>query len=143
MDTNLLVGGNITTNSNIVVGGTVTIKGGKQAAVDTSQGLLAVSAYETAKTYFGDLGSATTGSDKKAIIGIDRIFNETVNTELEYQVFITPYSNARFWVEQRKPHYFVVESDQPNASFGWELKALRKGFENIRLENMTKEAIND
>lgn len=140
MDSNLLVGGNITTTSNLVVDGTVTIKGGKQAAVDTSQGILAVSAYETAKTYFGDLGSATTGSDKKAIIGIDRIFNETVNTELEYQVFITPYSNARFWVEQRKPHYFVVESDQPNASFGWELKALRKGFENIRLENMTKEA---
>lgn len=119
----------------VIVNGSFAVHGGnKNALVDTSQGSLAVNSYETPAYYFGDIGSAITGQDCTSIVGIDRIFNEMINTDREYQVFITPYSHTKFWVDQRNPHYFVVKSEDPNASFGWELKALRKGYEDIRLK---------
>lgn len=123
-------------NSEVVINGSLSIKGDKSNIVNTSQGTLALNAYETPETYYGDIGSATTDGNGEVIVSIDRIFNETVNTtQREYQVFITPYSDAKFWVDKREPHFFVVKSDKPNASFGWEIKALRLGYENQRLEN--------
>lgn len=122
--------------SEVVITGSLLVKGAKTNIVNTSQGTLALNAYETPETYYGDIGSATTDSNGEVIVSIDRIFNETVNTtQREYQVFITPYSDAKFWVDKREPHFFVVKSDKPNASFGWEIKALRLGYENQRLEN--------
>lgn len=122
--------------SEVVITGSLLVKGAKTNIVNTSQGILALNAYETPETYYGDIGSSTTDSNGEVIVSIDRIFNETVNTtQREYQVFITPYSDAKFWVDKREPHFFVVKSDKPNASFGWEIKALRLGYENQRLEN--------
>lgn len=109
--------------------------GQKNSVVRTSQGATAVHAYETAEYYFGDIGESNTGDNGKIILGIDQLFGQTVNTGVQYQVFVTPYSNARVWVSQRLKDRFVVESDQPNAEFGWEIKARRKGFEHTRLTN--------
>lgn len=123
-------------DSEVVITGSLSINGNKSNIVNTSQGILALNAYETPETYYGDIGSSTTDGSGEVVVSIDRIFNETVNTtQREYQVFITPYSDAKFWVEKREPHFFVVKSDKPNASFGWEIKALRLGYENQRLEN--------
>lgn len=135
---NNVAGGNgkFEIDSEVVITGSLSINGNKSNIVNTSQGILALNAYETPETYYGDIGSSTTDSNGEVIVSIDRIFNETVNTtQREYQVFITPYSDAKFWVEKREPHFFVVKSDKPNASFGWEIKALRLGYENQRLEN--------
>lgn len=109
------------------------IKGYKNAVVNSSQGYIAVNAYETAEYYFGDIGESNTGDSGEVVVGIDRIFNETVNTSIQYQVFITPYSDCHVWVEKRYGNRFVVKSDKPNAEFGWELKAKRKGYESSRL----------
>lgn len=138
------------TNGNIIEfiaagdGGAVNVRGAfnvfgaKNSAVKTSQGSVAVSAYETAEYYFGDLGTGNTGSQKRTVIGIEKLFNETVNTNIEYQVFVTSYSNARVWVSDRQPDRFVVESDVPNARFGYEIKAKRKGYENTRLAKVSE-----
>ncbi|HJA21379.1 MAG TPA: gp58-like family protein, partial [Candidatus Limosilactobacillus intestinipullorum] len=112
------------------------VKGYKHAIVKTSQGYVGINAYETAEYYFGDIGEANTGNAGEVIIGIDKIFNETVNTKIQYQVFITPYSDCHIWVETRYDNRFVVKSDQPNAKFGWELKAKRKGYESDRLRHI-------
>lgn len=109
--------------------------GQKNSVVRTSQGQTAIHAYETAEYYFGDIGENNTGANNKVIVGIDQLFGQTINTDVQYQVFITPYSKAHLWVSQRLKDRFVVESDQPNAEFGWELKARRKGFEHTRLTN--------
>lgn len=109
--------------------------GYKHSTIKTSQGLIGVNAYETAEYYFGDIGESNTGNNNQVIIGIDHIFNETVNTNIQYQVFVTPYSSAHVWVEKRYNNRFVVKSDQPNAEFGWEIKAKRKGYERTRLQN--------
>lgn len=118
------------------VNGSLRVGGSKNSVVQTSQGWLAINAYETAEYYFGDIGESNTGNQKKVTIGIDKIFNETVNTDVQYQVFVTPYSDARVWVEQRYHNRFVVCSDKPNAEFGWEIKAKRKGYEDHRLRKI-------
>lgn len=118
------------------VNGPLHVSGSKNSVVQTSQGWLAINAYETAEYYFGDIGESNTGDSGQVVIGIDRIFNETVNTNVQYQVFVTPYSDAHVWVEQRYHNRFVVCSDKPNAEFGWEIKAKRKGYEDHRLRKV-------
>lgn len=112
------------------------VTGAKNSVVQTSQGYVGITAYETAEYYFGDIGEANTGENSQVVIGIDKIFNETINTTVPYQVFITPYSNCHVWVDQRFGNRFVIKSDKPNAQFGWELKAKRKGYENYRLRHV-------
>lgn len=118
------------------VNGNFHVTGSKNSIVETRQGYLAINAYETAEYYFGDIGENNTGDTSQVVIGIDRIFNEVVNTDIQYQVFVTPYSNAHVWVEKRYNNRFIVRSDRPNAEFGWELKAKRKGYESNRLRRV-------
>lgn len=122
--------------NNPLMADSLNVKGYKHAIVKTSQGYVGINAYETAEYYFGDIGEANTGNTGEVIIGIDKIFNETVNTKIQYQVFITPYSDCHIWVETRYDNRFIVRSDQPNAEFGWELKAKRKGYESDRLRHI-------
>ena len=118
------------------VHGNFNVYGAKNSAVKTSQGDVAVSAYETAEYYFGDIGEGQTDSNGVAYVGIEKLFNETVNTSIPYQVFITAYGPGNVWVEQRKQDRFMVKSSQPNIKFGWEIKAKRRGYENTRLQKV-------
>lgn len=126
----------VTAGGSININGPLNVTGAKHSVVQTSQGWQAINAYETAEYYFGDLGESNTSDSCKTIIGIDRVFKETVNTDIQYQVYVTPYSNATVWVEERHNNRFVVCSDKPNVEFGWEIKAKRKGHENDRLEKV-------
>lgn len=108
----------------------------KNAIVKTSQGPVTINAYETAEYYFGDIGEGQTSADGIAYIGIEKLFNETVNTTIPYHVFITAYGPGNIWVDQREHNRFVVKSDQPNLKFSWEIKAKRKGYEHTRLQNV-------
>lgn len=108
----------------------------KNAIVKTSQGPVTINAYETAEYYFGDIGEGQTSTDGIAYIGIEKLFNETVNTTIPYHVFITAYGPGNVWVDQREHNRFIVKSDQPNLKFSWEIKAKRKGYEQTRLQNI-------
>ena len=108
----------------------------KNAIVKTSQGPVTINAYETAEYYFGDIGEGQTSTDGIAYIGIEKLFNETVNTTIPYHVFITAYGPGNIWVDQREHNRFIVKSDQPNLKFSWEIKAKRKGYEQTRLQNI-------
>ena len=110
--------------------------GYKSSIVRTSQGTVAINAYETAEYYFGDIGEDQTNGGGKVWVSIDYLFGQTVNTSVPYQVFVTPYSSAHVWVSKRLKNRFLVESDKPNASFAWEIKAKRKGYEHTRLKNV-------
>lgn len=112
------------------------VDGSKNSIVNTSQGTVAINAYETAEYYFGDIGEDQTNSDGKVWVSIDYLFGQTVNTSVPYQVFVTPYSSAHVWVSKRLKNRFLVESDKPSASFAWEIKAKRKGYEHTRLKNV-------
>ena len=124
------------TAKNVHVTGWLGVDGSKNSIVKTSQGTVAINAYETAEYYFGDIGEGQTNSNGVAYVGIEKLFNETVNTSIPYQVFITAYGPGNVWVEQRKQDRFMVRSSQPNIKFGWEIKAKRKGYEHTRLQNV-------
>lgn len=125
--------------STVTISGSLAVLGSKNAAIRTSQGLTAINAYETAEYYFGDIGRARTNSDGIVCIYMDPLFLETVNTGVPYHIFLTSYSEARIWVSEMYPSYFVIRSDKPNADFVWEIKAKRKGYENDRLKIIDQE----
>lgn len=124
------------TAKNVHVTGWLGVDGSKNSIVRTSQGAVAINAYETAEYYFGDIGEGQTSTDGIAYIGIEKLFNETVNTTIPYHVFITAYGAGNIWVDQREHNRFIVKSDQPNLKFSWEIKAKRKGYEHTRLQNV-------
>lgn len=125
-------------NGAAVLGNFTVYNGTKNAAQITRDGIRATPAYETAENYVGDIGESKTGQDNTMKIDIDPLVYDMVNTEMGYQVFITPYSAAHVWASQRDDMSFVVESDTPNAPFGWELKAHRRGYESQRLVDTGK-----
>ena len=53
-------------------------------------------------------------------------------------MFVSSYSDATIWVEQRDKKSFVVKSSIPNAQFAWEIKGKRRGYENVRLKESTE-----
>lgn len=116
--------------------------GSKNAAQVTRDGIRATPAYELAENYVGDIGESKTGDDKTVRVDIDPLVFDLINTGKPYQVFLTAYSDAHFWVSERGNDYFIVSSDSPDSSFGWELKGKRRGFEDQRLVD-TKDTYGD
>lgn len=92
-------------------------------------------AYETAESYFGDIGN---GVIKKGecVVAIDNIFSECVNTNIDYCVFTQVYNGAITRIK-RQPTYFIVYGED-DTEFCWELKAKRLGKENNRLEEFVE-----
>jgi len=61
--------------------------------------------------------------------------NTNVSTaEGDYLVHVTAYGDATLFVESRQADRFVVKSKGGDVSFGWEVSALRRGYEQYRLE---------
>lgn len=113
--------------------GNLDVMGKKNAVHVTSKGVVETPAYETAESYLGDIGESITDEYGSALIHIDDLFNQIINTDHDYQVFISSYSNAVVWVEKRNKTSFEVHSNIPNAKFAWEVKAKRRGYETDRL----------
>ena len=120
-------------NGSVQIAGSLAVGGAKQSIQPTRDGVRGLYAYETAESYFGDLGEESTDDTCKVTVNIDTIFRDTVNTSFPYQVFITPYGKGNVWVSERKSDHFVVESSLPNIPFGWEVKVRRRGSETDRL----------
>lgn len=108
----------------------------KNSIINTSQGKTAINAYETAEYYFGDIAKTNTGASKRVKIMIDPLFLETINTDIDYHVFVSSYSNGYAWVSEMARDYFVIESNVPNLSVSYEIKAKRKQYENVRLDKV-------
>ncbi|MFJ7736393.1 phage tail protein [Lysinibacillus sp. NPDC097287] len=111
--------------------GSFDVQGAKNCTVPTSIGYVNISAYETAEYYFGDIGRGEV-VDGMCIIEIESLFAETVNTNIDYEVFLTPYGKGLIYVDEMNTDYFIVKGD--DIPFAYEIKAKRKGYEDVRLE---------
>lgn len=120
---------NVTGNTQLK--GSFNVLGSKNCVVKTSQGLIAISAYETAEYYFGDIGRGEV-VDGQCVVEIESLFKETVNTNIDYEVFVTPYGKGLIYVDEMNPDYFVVKGD--DIPFAYEIKAKRIGYEDVRLD---------
>lgn len=130
----------------VTIGGSLSVAGAKNRIIDTENyDTRKQYCYETATPYFGDIGSGCTDNTGKCYIDIDDIFSETVNTSVEYQVFLQKEGQGDLWVEEKTDSYFVVKGTE-NLKFSWEIKAIQRDYEFERLEkfdNSEKEEVID
>lgn len=94
--------------------------------------------YETPSPMFGDVGSAQTDETGKCLIFIDEKFAQTIDMEYLYDVFLTKYGPGDCYVSERTASYFIVEGAK-NLKFAWEIKTIQRDYENLRLEEHTRE----
>lgn len=122
----------IFTKGNIVCNGT---KSRKVKSDEYGERLLYC--YETPSPLFGDVGEGVIDESGLCYVFLDSVFAETISTN-QYQVFLQRYGQGDCFVLERKPDYFVVQGE-PGLSFGWELKAKQKDFDQLRLDRPTEE----
>lgn len=89
--------------------------------------------YETPSPMFGDIGEGRLDDDGTCVIYIDDAFSETIDTKVQYQVFLQAYGEGNVYIRKRTPSYFVVKGP-PNLHFGWEMKAVQMGYDSMRME---------
>ena len=88
---------------------------------------------EEINTPVGDLGCGTTNDRGIAIVDIDPAFSETINSGIEYQVFLQKEGDGDIWVAKKDTEFFMVRGT-PNLKFSWEVKCIQKSFEHLRLD---------
>lgn len=89
--------------------------------------------YEMTTPMFGDIGEGRIDDTGKCYVLVDDIFGETIESDVDYHVFLQKYGAGDCWVSERNSSYFVVEGT-PNLDFAWELKCTQKGYDMTRLE---------
>lgn len=122
-------------NSSMTINKNLSVIGSKNRIIKTDDcGIISISAYETATPLFGDVGKSIIEEDGTSIIWIDPVFYETVETDCDYNVFLTKYGKGDIWCDMvnSKKDYFIVKGT-PGLEFVWEIKLIQKGLKNTRL----------
>ncbi len=124
--------------------GDILCTGSKNALVpvDGGQRKVALAAIESPKNWFEDFGSEQL-SNGSSVISLEPEFAQTVNTEVEYHVFLTPKGDCKgLYVSHEGPRSFEVHElggGTSSVRFDYRIVALRKDYENIRLADHTND----
>lgn len=122
-----------TYGSGLVVNGNLQVTGSKNCLQATKNyGERLINAYETTECYYGDLGFGKINSDGECVVYIDDIFQECVNTNIQYHVFTQAYNGVINSIERHNTHFIVKGA--VGTEFSWEVKAKRINHENSRLD---------
>jgi len=110
------------------------------APVNNGQQQVALYGMQSPENWFEDFGSGQL-SNGIAIINLEAVFAQTVNTNTSYHVFLTPNGDSRgLFIAQKTPTSFEVREQGGGASniaFDYRIVARRKGFETVRLADQT------
>jgi hypothetical protein len=102
----------------------------------------ALYAVEAPENWFEDAGSGKL-SNGMATVSLDLAFAETVNAAIEYHVFLTPQGECEgLYVGKKTPQGFEVHElhhGHSDVSFDYRIIAHRKGYEAVRLADVTKQ----
>ncbi len=125
------VSGNFSCNGSVTAA--VPVSGSRQVAMNT---------ISSPEHWFEDIGSGQL-SNGTGVVNIESVFGETVNTGVDYHVFLTPNGDCKgLYVAQKSATSFEVrELGGGNSSIGFDYRivAKRKGFEQFRLVDQTKQ----
>ncbi len=112
------------------------------APVDGGSRKVALNTIGSPESWFEDVGSAQL-SNGEALVNVEPVFGQTVNTGVEYHVFLTPMGDCKgLYVAQKSPTSFAVRElggGTSSIAFDYRIVAKRKGFENLRLVDKTKQ----
>lgn len=126
------------TSGGIIAGGSMQVYGTKNRIVETENYSERLQyCYETPTPMFGDVGEGKTDETGKCMIYLDDVFAETIDTDVQYQVFLQAYGEGTVYVSERSPTGFTV-CGTPGLAFGWEIKAVQKNYNTVRLENFER-----
>jgi hypothetical protein len=122
--------------------GNLACSGTKSAAVKTATGhQVAMYAVEAPENWFEDFGSAKLASGI-ATVKLEPTFTQTVNSAQDYHVFLTPNGDCKgLYVSRKTPTSFEVRElggGQSSVSFDFRIVVRRKGYENVRMADLTK-----
>ncbi len=115
--------------------GNLTVTGVKNAVVETSEGSRLTYAVESTEVWFEDFGNARL-QDGAAVVALDPLFAETVNTEVDYHVYLTPLGKSEgLYVADKSATSFEVRDNSGNGEieFDYRIVAKRLGYEDQRL----------
>jgi hypothetical protein len=117
--------------------------GSKSAVVPVDGGSRRVALYavEAPGNWFEDYGSGQL-SNGSVRIDLEASFAETVNTDLDYHVFLTPNGDCKgLYVNQKSPTSFEVHElggGTSSVAFDYRIIAKRRNYETVRLADVTK-----
>lgn len=118
----------------------LSVRGTKKRIFDTKDyGMQAFYCYEMASPIFGDIGKATISDDGICLIDLDDVFQESINAEITYYVFLQKESDGDCWVEEKAPTHFVVKGT-PGLEFSFEIKAMQTNYEHMRFADASETA---
>lgn len=103
---------------------------------DTAFGDILLYCQESATPYFTDIGTGIINDNGECTIAIDSVFLETINSNVEYSVFLQKEGPGDLWISEKEFMYFTVKGT-PGIKFSWEIKAVQNGYEAYRLEDKT------
>ena len=134
-----LYGGSCT----IDVNGDLVCSGNIAAAVHAGGSRkVALNTISSPEHWFEDAGSGQL-SNGEAVVNIEAVFGETVNTGVEYHVFLTPNGDCKgLYVSQKSPTSFVVRElggGHSSIAFDYRIMAKRSGYEKVRLADLTEQ----
>jgi hypothetical protein len=103
---------------------------------------VSVHAVQSPENWFEDFGSGTLANGV-ATVTLDPTFAQTVNTGVDYHVFLTPEGDSEgLYVSNKTPQGFEVHEQRgghSNVAFDYRITAKRSGYENKRLEDVTEQ----
>jgi len=126
----------------ILTNGDLSCSGSKSAVVPVEHGqkMVALYAVEAPENWFEDFGSGqlTNGS---ATVALEATYAQTVNTHIEYHVFLTPKGDCNgLYVTNESAASFEVRElhgGHSSIAFDYRIIARRTGYEQIRLADKT------
>ena len=111
------------------------------AAVASGARRVALYAMESPQHWFEDFGAGRL-ENGTADVALDPTFAETVNGASDYHVFLTPEGDCRgLYVSRKTASGFEVRElggGRSAVAFDYRIVALRRGFESVRLEDVTE-----
>ena len=126
----VFVNGNLTCSGS--VGGHAVLKDGSHE--------VALYAVQSSENWYEDAGSGQLRNGA-AVVTLEAEYAQTVNTGVDYKVFLTPNGDCKgLYVTQKSPASFEVHElagGNSNIAFDYRIMAKRKGFENIRMADIT------
>jgi hypothetical protein len=113
---------------------------GAVAPVDGGARQVALSAVQATEDWFEDAGSGQLAHGE-TVVNLEGTFGQTVNTNIEYHVFLTPNGDCKgLYVAQKSPTSFVVRElggGTSSIAFDYRIMAKRKGYESVRMADKT------
>ncbi len=127
----------------ITTAGALACSGPNSAIVQVDNGTRKVALYamESPQNWFEDFGSGQLASGS-ATITLESLFAQTVNTGVNYHVYLTPNGDCKgLYVTAKTPTSFEVHElgkGTSNVTFDYRIVAKRKGYEQIRMADNTR-----